>query len=200
MNACLFAGRLCISVMAAGIFAPAAAQPGLDESVGRSAVGRWSVRPEATVEVPAPAAAAARLAQPAMLPSAEDTAQREIDVRLWVGSSRTAMGFGVGAQPSTAALNTGGGAPSTVGPLLLSLRSGLGDNTRLTVEHASYRATALDPARADVRMGIDFEPVQPLKRMGLSKDSLFRVQLRGSWNLSMRPRSGGVSVAIRAQL
>ncbi len=123
-----------------------------------------------------------------------DVGADALNLRLWAQSGKTS--FTVGQAY----------ASGQAGAWLLGVHRQLGEGSRLSLEQAWWRAGADDvsgvagPARSDVRVGFEFKPTNALTRYGVSRESLLRFQLSGSWSVSMRPRSGGIALALRASL
>lgn len=117
---------------------------------------------------------------------------------LWLSGHGSGLGLGrVGPEmfPTTVVA----GAPQSAS-WSLSLRRDLGSDSRLVVEQVYAPGETLQSAPRDLRFALELKPNDALKRFGVSRDSLMRVPLSGTWSLSMRPRSGGVAFTLRTPL
>lgn len=121
-------------------------------------------------------------------------------MKLWLSGRDSGLGVGVGrvgpeALPSLATA----GAPQAAS-WSWSLRRDLGGESRLMVEQVYAPGETLQHAPRDLRLAFELKPNDALARFGVSRDSLMRVPLSGTWTLSMRPRSGGVALMLRTPL
>jgi hypothetical protein len=129
---------------------------------------------------------------------------------LWLSGRDNGLGVGIGrvgpeGLPSSATATAGATATATAGTPQAaswswSLRRDLGGESRLMVEQVYAPGETLQHAPRDLRLAFELKPNDALARFGVSRDSLMRVPLSGTWNLSMRPRSGGVALMLRTPL
>jgi hypothetical protein len=121
-------------------------------------------------------------------------------MKLWLSGHDNGLGFGIGRVgpemfPPTAAF----GAPRDAS-WSWSLRRDLGRDGRVVLEQVYAPHDAIQGTPRDLRLALELKPNDALKRFGVSRDSLMRVPLSGTWSLSMRPRSGGISLMLRTPL
>jgi hypothetical protein len=125
---------------------------------------------------------------------------------LWLSGRDNGLGVGIGrvgpeGLPSSASATAtaGPGAPQAAS-WSWSLRRDLGGESRLMVEQVYAPGETIQHAPRDLRLAFELKPNDALARFGVSRDSLMRVPLSGTWTLSMRPRSGGVALMLRTPL
>jgi hypothetical protein len=126
--------------------------------------------------------------------------RRQTHMKLWLSGHDNGLGFGIGRVgpemfPSTATF----GAPRDTS-WSWSLRRDLGRDSRVVLEQVYAPGDAIQSTPRDLRLALELKPNDALKRFGVSRDSLMRVPLSGTWSLSMRPRSGGISLMLRTPL
>lgn len=174
------------AIVVTGLFAGAAchAQTLVDRSL-QAAIPRieWG-----TSITPAPGAAPER---------------SQTHMTLWL--SRDGSGVGVGRVEPTVFGTTAATPPSTAtwapnASWTWSLRQDLGRDSRLVVEQVYAPGQSFQNSPRDVRLALELKPNDALKRYGVSRDSLLRVPLSGTWTLAMRPRSGGMALTLRTPL
>jgi hypothetical protein len=121
-------------------------------------------------------------------------------LKLWLGGHDGGVGVGIGrVGPEMFPSGTTAGAPQAPS-WSWSLRRDLGSDSRVVVEQVYAPGAAPQSTPRDLRLALELKPNDALKRFGVSRDSLLRVPLSGTWNLSMRPRSGGVALMLRTPL
>jgi hypothetical protein len=121
-------------------------------------------------------------------------------MKLWLSGHANGLGFGIGrVGPEMFPSNAAFGAPAATS-WSWSLRRDLGNDSRVVLEQVYAPGAAIQSTPRDLRLALELKPNDALKRFGVSRDSLLRVPLSGTWSLSMRPRSGGISLMLRTPL
>jgi hypothetical protein len=178
------ASLLCLSVALCMVAMPAAAQAEAEAVADEPLVAAIDVELSAEVW---PAAAAPPLPRP----SAGGSAGEVIDYRLWLGSERAAVGFGMAAAPmrELAGPWAAHGSSTVVG-----MRVRLSETSRVYFDSASLA----EPPLRDLRMGFEFKSA-PNTALGLARGTLFRVQWNSHSHVSLRLRGGKLAIALRSQ-
>lgn len=122
-------------------------------------------------------------------------------MKLWFGGQDGRLGVGIGRIGPEVGLASAAttGAPHAAS-WSWSVRRDLGSDSRVMLEQIYAPGVATQSGPRDLRLALELKPNDALKRFGVSRDSLMRVPLSGTWSLSMRPRSGGISLMLRTPL
>ncbi len=121
-------------------------------------------------------------------------------MKLWLSGRSNGLGVGIGrVGPELLPAASTAGAPQAAS-WSWSLRRDLGGDSRVTVEQVYAPGETIQHPPRDLRLAFELKPNDALARFGVSRDSLMRVPLSGTWTLSMRPRSGGVALMLRTPL